>query len=121
MSIKSVREPNEEEKSSLVPTLVGLGLAFAMGTLAIYFMYFNEEVGRNLYMETNFWAQKSVAEHNYIIQIFETIFKRNYMKSKLEGIGVSALLSLVIDVVLGIPYSLYLKLYFKNQEEGLKR
>lgn len=31
MSIKSVRELTIEEKKSLTPTLIGLGLAFAVG------------------------------------------------------------------------------------------
>lgn len=118
MSIKSVREPTEKEKEYLIPTLIGLGLAFAVGTLAIYFLYFNKEVGESLYLEANFWTQKSVAEHNYVIKIFESIFKRDYMKNKLEGISFSALLSLIIDIVVGIPYSIYL---INKQEEGLIR
>ena len=93
-------------------------MAFAVGTLAIYFMYFNKEVGECLYQEANFWNQKSVTQHNYIIEIFETIFKRDYMKSKIEGISISALLSLVIDTTIGIPYALYLN---KTQEEQLSR
>lgn len=121
MSIKSVREPTEEEKSNIMPTLVGLGLAFAIGTLAIYFMYFNKEIGQSLYTEATFWTQKSVAEHNFIIQIFEMIFKRDYMRTKLEGISVSALLSLTIDIVLGIPSSLYFNSTLKNQEKDLNR
>ena len=40
------------------------------------------------------------------------------MKSKLEGIGISALLSLTIDIVVGIPYVLYLNTL---QEERLSR
>lgn len=40
------------------------------------------------------------------------------MKSKIEGISISALLSLVIDTIFGIPYALYLN---KTQEEQLSR
>jgi len=118
MSIKSVREPTKEEQKNLVPAIIGLSLAFAVGTLAIYFMFFNKDVGECLYQEANFWTQKSVAQHNLIIKMFEHIFKRDYMKSKLEGIGISALLSLTIDIVVGIPYALYLNTL---QEERLSR
>lgn len=53
---------------------------------------------------------KSVVPHNFIIKIFETIYGRDYMLNKLEGLSVSALISAVFNICCYGAYALNKKM-----------
>ena len=100
MRIKNVRKPNEEEKK-LTPILITFGISVIVVTAIIYVVDFNSiNIGENLYINSNI-SNREIANHNFIAQLFELIYHRNYMTSKLEGITVSALISMVANLAIG--------------------
>lgn len=105
MQIKNVREPNEEEKKSILPKLILLGVTTAIVTSVIYLITFNSmDIGESMYLAGKIASTKSAAEHDIIVKLFETIYDRDYMLNKFEGVSISALASIIAEVACGIIY-----------------
>ena len=109
MKIKSVREPNEKEKSELIPKLALYSSVSAILTVIFYVMGFTGPLEESMYITDNFLAMKTAAEHNLIIKVFEFFYHRDYMLSKLEGIPISALLGIVTTAVFALGIEVYEK------------
>lgn len=108
MQIKSVREPNEEEKQSIIPKLVLLGVTTAIVTSVIYLITFHSmDIGESMYLAGKIASTKTAAQHDIIVKLFETIYGRDYMLNKFEGLSISALVSLVAEAACGIVYKVH--------------
>lgn len=97
MEIKNIREPNREEKSSIIPKIVLFGATTAIVTLVIYLLNFNFDLNESMYLTGKIASTKTAAQHDFFIKIFESIYSRDYMTNKLEGLSISALMGIVID------------------------
>ena len=96
MEIKNIREPNEKEKSELVPKAILLGVTTAILTTVIYmidFHYFEKLI-----------LSKTVAQHDMVVEVFEFFYKRDYMLNKLEGLSISVVMSIISQLVVGAFY-----------------
>lgn len=105
MKIKNVREPSEKEKTEIIPLLITMGISTALITGVIYLCCFHfKEIGESLYAAEKILSSRSAAYQNLIAKFFETIYSRDYMLSKFEGIPISLMLSVVTEVIVGIAY-----------------
>lgn len=105
MKIKNVREPNEEEKESIIPKLIIFGVTTAIVTSVIYLINFHHmDIGESMYLVENIISPKTAAEHNAIIKLFEAVYGRDYMLNKFEGVSISALVSIIGEAACGIVY-----------------
>ncbi len=105
MQIKNVREPNEEEKNSIIPKLILFGVTTAIVTSVIYLINFHfMDVGESMYLAGKIADTKTAAEHDAIIKLFEAVYGRDYMLNKFEGVTISALVSLVAEAACAIVY-----------------
>lgn len=108
MAIKNVREPSEEEKTSIIPKLVTFGITTAILTGVIYLMTFNNaNIGESMYLAGKALSAKTALQHDQIIKLFEVIFGRDYMLNKFEGVSISALASIIAEAVCGIIYKVH--------------
>lgn len=123
MEIKNIRKPKKSEKSKLIPILIAYGICTAILTTIIYIGWFNKPVGESLYIPVSFWTMKSNATHNALIELFEAVFGRDYMKSRLEGISFSTVLagiiSLTVPIGIKIEEMTKRKWVMSNIEKGL--
>lgn len=113
MEIKNVREPKKEEKIGIIPQLVIFGISTAVVTLVVYLLDFKADLGESLYVAEKILPNKSIATHNAIIKLFENIYGRDYMLSKLEGLSVSALVGAIFNILI------YIYCKFDKRVKGL--
>jgi len=107
MEIKNVREPSEEEKESLLPKLVLFGITTAILTTVIYLVGFQYgTVGESLFIAEKV-ASKEAAYHDLLMKLFEFVYGRDYMLSKLEGLPISAMAAVASETVIGVIYKGY--------------
>lgn len=105
MKIKGVREPDKEEKKSILPKLALIGATTAILTCLFYFTtFFTKDLGESMYLANNFFNMKSIAEHNALIKLFELMYGRDYMLSRLEGLPVSAVASVLFEALAGTVF-----------------
>lgn len=117
MKIKNVRKPTKKE-SKIVPLVILLSMTTAIITALAYFTHFYRfDVGQSMYLAKNIWSGKSIATHNLVVQLFEAIYGRDYMLSKLEALPISLGLSVVSEALTGIVYSGYK--YFGEGKKSL--
>lgn len=103
MKIKNIREPNEEEKNSIIPKLILFGVVTAIITLAIYFLDFHfMEIGESMYLKDKIISSNFAAEHDILIKLFEAVYGRDYMTNKFEGLTISAIASIVGETAIGL-------------------
>jgi len=108
MKIKNVREPNQEEKESIVPILITFGITTAILTAIIYLMTFHfMEIGESMYLAEKAISKKTALQHDQVVKLFEAIYKRDYMRNKLEGIPVSVLASIIAEGFCGMIYKVH--------------
>lgn len=108
MQIKNVREPNEEEKQSIVPKLMLFGVTTAIVTSVIYLITFHSmDIGQSMYLADKIASTKTAAQHDIIVKLFEMVYGRDYMLNKLEGISISALTSIIAEAACGIVYKVH--------------
>ena len=83
MEIKNIREPNEKEKSELVPKAILLGVTTAILTTVIYMIDFHYfDINESLYLSEKLILSKTVAQHDMVVEVFEFFYKRDYMLNK---------------------------------------
>ncbi len=105
MQIKNVREPNDEEKNSIIPKLILFGVTTAIVTTVVYLItFYSMDIGESMYLAGKIASGKTVAQHDTIIKLFEAVYGRDYMLNKFEGVTISALVSLVAEAACAIVY-----------------
>lgn len=105
MKIKNVREPNEEEKKNVIPKLMLFGVTTAIVTSVIYLLtFYSMDIGESMYLAGKIASTKTAAQHDIIVKVFETVYGRDYMLNKFEGVSISALISIIAEVACGIVY-----------------
>lgn len=104
MEIKNIREPNEEEKESIVPKLILFGTTTAVVAAVIYLCNFNYDINQSMYLADTIMSTKTAAQHNFLIKVFETIYGRDYMTNRLEGVSISTLISAVFNACCALAY-----------------
>lgn len=108
MEIKNVREPNIEEKKSIVPMLVAFGISTAILTTTIYLMTFHfMDIEESMYLSGKTISKRTALQHDQIIKLFETIYGRDYMLNKFEGISISFLASIIAEAFCGVVYKVH--------------
>ena len=108
MQIKQVRDPNEEEKNKKIPKLQHFGTTTVIITALIYLIDFHfYDIEESMYITQNIISSRLAAEHNLVIQLFEKFYGRDYMLNKLEGLPVSAIISIVAEAAIGLIYKVH--------------
>lgn len=108
MQIKQVRDPNEEEKNNIIPKLLLFGTTTVIITALIYLIDFHfYDIEESMYITQNIISSRLAAEHNLVIQLFEKFYGRDYMLNKLEGLPVSAIISIVAEAAIGLIYKVH--------------
>lgn len=100
MKIKRVRKPNGKEKEELIPKLVLYASTTAIVSILIYIMTFTGPLEESMYVVGKVIPNKSAAQHDLIIKVFEFFYKRDYMLNRLEGVPISALVGIVATAVI---------------------
>lgn len=115
MQIKNVRDPNQKEKNEILPKLALMSITTAILTCIFYFTtFFTKDIGESMYLASNFFNMKSIAEHNALVKLFELMYGRDYMLSRLEGLPVSIVASILFNALAGTIYMV------KTHEKGIK-
>ncbi len=108
MQIKNVRNPNEEEKKNIIPKLIYFGVITAIMTGVVYLMTFHyKDIGESMYLTGKIASTTTAAENDLIIKLFETIYGRDYMVNKFEGVPVSFLISIIAETIVGLLYKIH--------------
>lgn len=108
MKIKNIREPDKKEKQEIIPRLMAFGISTLLVAGVIYITSFNKEIGESLYIDlaSHWYAAKEVINHNLLVKVFEFIYGRDYMLSRLEGLSVAGGLSVILNLCGAAAYEL---------------